>query len=51
MYKMIKITPETHKLLEEAKVEIISKLKNPNLSFDDCIKELIKFYREHSKEK
>jgi hypothetical protein len=50
MYKMIKITPETHKLLEEMKIELTPKLRDPNLTFDKIIAYLIKFYREHSKE-
>jgi hypothetical protein len=47
---MIKITPETHKLLEEMKIELTPKLRDPNLTFDKIIAYLIKFYREHSKE-
>jgi hypothetical protein len=49
-WKNMKITPETHKLLEEMKIELTPKLRDPNLTFDKIIAYLIKFYREHSKE-
>jgi hypothetical protein len=47
---MIKITPETHKLLEEMKIELTPKLKDPNLTFDRIIAYLINHYKQHSKE-
>jgi hypothetical protein len=50
MYKMIKITPETHKLLEEMKIELTPKLRDPNLTFDKIIAYLINYYKQHSKE-
>jgi len=50
MYKMIKITPETHKLLEEMKIELTPKLRDPNLTFDKIIAYLINHYKTHQKE-
>jgi len=50
MYKMIKITPETHKLLEEMKIELTPKLRDPNLTFDKIIAYLINYYKTHQKE-
>ena len=50
MYKIIKITPETHKLLEEMKIELTPKLRDPNLTFDKIIAYLINYYKQHSKE-
>lgn len=45
----MKITPETHKLLEEMKIELTPK-KESNLSFDKVIAYLIGFYKQHKKE-
>jgi hypothetical protein len=45
-WKNMKITPETHKLLEEMKIELTPKLKDPNLTFDKVIAYLINLYKE-----
>jgi hypothetical protein len=48
-WKNMKITPETHKLLEEMKIELTPKLRDPNLTFDKIIAYLINHYKQHSK--
>ncbi|MEM2567810.1 MAG: hypothetical protein QXH20_04975 [Candidatus Bathyarchaeia archaeon] len=47
--KTLKITPQTHKLLEEMKIELTPKLKDPNLTFDKVITYLIEHYKKHQK--
>jgi len=46
----MKIDANVHKELEKIKAQLIGKTGNPNITYSEVIMQLIKFYREHSKE-
>jgi|YelNatPaOPRAMG01_1025707.scaffolds.fasta_scaffold29595_6 hypothetical protein len=49
-WKPMKIDANVHKELEKIKAQLIGKTGNPNITYSEVIMQLIKFYREHSKE-